>query len=73
MADQPWAWRRRQKRLALQSLPADQYPMMIAFAAPCDEPPDLERYYTFGFDLLMSAIRPRRAGPITFPEDSGLR
>ncbi len=47
---------RRQKRLALESLPADRYPMMVAFAATYAEEPDTERYYVFGIDLLMSAV-----------------
>jgi AcrR family transcriptional regulator len=47
---------RRQKRLALESLPADRYPMMVAFAATYAEAPDTERYYTFGIDLLLAAV-----------------
>jgi hypothetical protein len=47
---------RRQKRLALESLPADRYPMMVAFAATYAEAPDIERYYAFGIDLLMAAV-----------------
>jgi len=56
---------RRQKRLSLEALPADRYPMMVAFAQTLRDEPDLERYYAFGIDLLMSGIdamtRPRSA------------
>jgi TetR/AcrR family tetracycline transcriptional repressor len=47
---------RRQKRLTLESLPADRYPMMVAFAATYADALDDVRYYTFGVDLLMSAV-----------------
>ena len=47
---------RRQRRLQLESLPADQFPMMVAFAGTFGHEPDLERYFAFGLDLLMSAV-----------------
>ena len=47
---------RRQKRLSLERLPADRYPMMVAFAATYAREPDCERYYAFGIDLIMSAV-----------------
>ncbi|MGX6607975.1 TetR/AcrR family transcriptional regulator [Micromonosporaceae bacterium Da 78-11] len=61
-ADQVDEWR-RQKRLELERLPADQFPMMVAFSACYATEPDPERYYAFGVDLLMSAVEttaPRR-------------
>jgi AcrR family transcriptional regulator len=54
-AEEAPEWR-RQKRLALESLPADRYPMMVAFAATYSEKLDTERYYAFGVDLLMAAV-----------------
>ncbi|MEV6343817.1 TetR family transcriptional regulator [Actinoplanes sp. NPDC051851] len=53
--DQAAEWR-RQKRLALECLPADRFPMMIEFARTYEREPDVERYYDFGMDLLMSAV-----------------
>jgi AcrR family transcriptional regulator len=47
---------RRQKRLALESLPVDRFPMVVAFAATYADPPDNDHYYAFGVDLLMSAV-----------------
>jgi TetR/AcrR family transcriptional regulator, tetracycline repressor protein len=47
---------RRQKRLALEMLPRDEYPMLVAFARTLEDDPDVERYYRFGVDLLMAAI-----------------
>jgi AcrR family transcriptional regulator len=47
---------RRQRRLQLESLPADQFPMMVAFAGTFAREPDVERYFAFGLDLLMSAV-----------------
>jgi TetR/AcrR family tetracycline transcriptional repressor len=47
---------RRQKRLSLERLPADRFPMMVAFGATYAEAPDSERYYAFGVDLLMSGV-----------------
>jgi TetR/AcrR family transcriptional regulator, tetracycline repressor protein len=47
---------RRQKRLNLEKLPADEYPMVVAFARTLDREPDVDRYYRFGIDLLMAAV-----------------
>jgi len=47
---------RRQRRVQLESLPADQFPMMVAFAATFGREPDVDRYFAFGVDLLMSAV-----------------
>jgi TetR/AcrR family transcriptional regulator, tetracycline repressor protein len=47
---------RRQKRLALEMLPQDEYPMLVAFARTLEAEPDVDRYYRFGVDLLMAAI-----------------
>ncbi|WP_433300433.1 TetR/AcrR family transcriptional regulator [Actinoplanes sp. CA-030573] len=47
---------RRQKRLALESLPVDKYPMMVAFGATYAKEPDTERYYRFGVDLIMAGV-----------------
>jgi AcrR family transcriptional regulator len=55
---------RRQKRLALEKLPPDEYGMMVAFARTLETEPDVDRYYRFGIDLLMSgveAVAARRA------------
>jgi TetR/AcrR family transcriptional regulator, tetracycline repressor protein len=55
---------RRQKRLALEKLPPDEYGMMVAFARTLENEPDVDRYYRFGIDLLMSgveAVAARRA------------
>jgi AcrR family transcriptional regulator len=47
---------RRQKRLKMERLPADQFPMLVAFAATYQEEPDPERYFAFGVDLLMAGV-----------------
>jgi AcrR family transcriptional regulator len=54
-ADQAAEWR-RQKRLELQRLPADRFPMLVAFADTFGREPDPERYFAFGIDLLMAAV-----------------
>jgi TetR/AcrR family tetracycline transcriptional repressor len=51
---------RRQKRLALEMLPRDEYPMLVEFARTLESEPDVERYYRFGVDLLMAAIESAR-------------
>jgi TetR/AcrR family tetracycline transcriptional repressor len=53
--DQTVEWR-RQRRLQLERLPADRFPMLVAFAATFAEEPNLERYYAFGVDLMMSGV-----------------
>jgi TetR/AcrR family tetracycline transcriptional repressor len=47
---------RRQKRLKMEQLPPDQFPMLVAFAATYNEEPDPERYFAFGIDLLMAGV-----------------
>jgi AcrR family transcriptional regulator len=54
-ADQVAEWR-RQKRLKMERLPADQFPMIVAFAGTYNDEPDPERYFTFGIDLLMAGV-----------------
>jgi TetR/AcrR family tetracycline transcriptional repressor len=54
-ADQVDEWR-RQKRLKMEQLPADQFPMLVAFAATYKDDLDQERYFRFGVDLLMAAV-----------------
>jgi AcrR family transcriptional regulator len=54
-AAQAAEWR-RQKRLGLEKLPQDEYPMLVAFARTMESEPDVDRYYRFGIDLLMSAV-----------------
>ncbi|SLM03446.1 TetR family transcriptional regulator [Actinoplanes sp. SE50/110] len=53
---------RRQKRVQMECLPADEYPMMIEFARTYRRAPDVERYYAFGLDLLMAAVETMAAG-----------
>ncbi|GAA0405528.1 TetR family transcriptional regulator [Acrocarpospora corrugata] len=53
---------RRQKRLHLESLPADRFPRMVEFAKTFETEPDVERYYAFGVDLLMSGVESLAAG-----------
>jgi AcrR family transcriptional regulator len=47
---------RRQKRLAMETLSLDEYPMLVAFARTLEEEPDVEQYYAFGIDLLMAGV-----------------
>jgi TetR/AcrR family transcriptional regulator, tetracycline repressor protein len=47
---------RRQKRLALEKLPPDEYPMVVKYARTVEVEPDIERYYAFGIDLLMAGV-----------------
>jgi TetR/AcrR family transcriptional regulator, tetracycline repressor protein len=47
---------RRQKRLKMERLPADQFPMLVAFAGTYNDEPDPERYFAFGIDLLMAGV-----------------
>jgi TetR/AcrR family transcriptional regulator, tetracycline repressor protein len=53
--DEVKEWR-RQKRLAMESLPADRFPMVVEFAHTYTRAPDTEHYYSFGIDLLMSGV-----------------
>jgi len=52
--DQATEWR-RQRRLTLERLPADQFPKLVAFAGTYGAPQDSEEFYSFGIDLLMAA------------------
>ncbi|GGQ50522.1 TetR/AcrR family transcriptional regulator [Couchioplanes azureus] len=47
---------RRQRRLQLERLPADRFPMLVAFAETYHREPDIDRYFAFGVDLLLSAV-----------------
>lgn len=47
---------RRQRRVELECLPADTFPMMVQFGATYAGEPDVERYYTFGIDLLINGV-----------------
>ncbi len=47
---------RRQKRLTLERLPADEFPRIVEYAKAMEEEPDLDAYYAFGLDLLMSGV-----------------
>jgi TetR/AcrR family transcriptional regulator, tetracycline repressor protein len=46
----------RQQRLALEHLPPGRYPHLSALAATLSNRPDLSAYYSFGIDLLLSAV-----------------
>jgi TetR/AcrR family transcriptional regulator, tetracycline repressor protein len=72
-ADQVEEWR-RQKRLKMEQLPADKFPMLVAFAATYKEEPDPERYFQFGIDLLMAGVEAiaRGRGGSAQPADSEL-
>ena len=47
---------RRQRRLELERLPADEFPNMVAFSATYNDEPDPDRYFRFGVDLLMGGV-----------------
>ncbi|GGO16334.1 transcriptional regulator [Microbispora rosea subsp. aerata] len=47
---------RRQKRLALERVPADQFPRIVDYAKTVEQEPDIDAYYAFGLDLLMSGV-----------------
>ena len=47
---------RRQKRLQLERLPVDKFPMLVAFAGCYAEDFDAERYFTFGIDVIMAGV-----------------
>jgi AcrR family transcriptional regulator len=53
---------RRQKRLELEKLPRDEYPMLVAYAATLEPEPDADRYFQFGIDLLMGAVTAAEGG-----------
>src|SRR5699024_1646811 len=47
---------RRQRRVELECLPADRFPMMVRFGATYAGEPDVERYYAFGIELLLAGV-----------------
>ena len=47
---------RRQKRLAMEKLPPDEFPKVVEFARTLEEEPNLERYYEQGIDLLLAGV-----------------
>jgi AcrR family transcriptional regulator len=59
--DEAAEWR-RQKRLALEQLSSSEYPMVVAYARTLEDEPDVERYYAFGIDLLMTAVETMASG-----------
>ncbi|MER7276488.1 TetR family transcriptional regulator [Dactylosporangium sp. NPDC000244] len=59
--DQVDEWLRRQ-RLHLEGLPPQQFPHMVRLADSYRSLPDLERYYSFGIDLVMGAVEKMAAG-----------
>jgi TetR/AcrR family transcriptional regulator, tetracycline repressor protein len=54
---------RRQKRLALEALSPQDYPMIQAYAATLREPVDADRYFAFGIDLLMAGVKAQAPKP----------
>jgi AcrR family transcriptional regulator len=61
---------RRQRRLALEKLPADEYPMVVAFARTLEGEPDIERYYALGVDVLMAGVEAIAAARVPAPAAS---
>ncbi len=64
LTEQEVAEWRRQRRLTLEKLPPDEFPMVVAFARTLEEKPDLDHYYGQGVDLLVAgveAVAARRA------------
>ncbi|WP_324291223.1 TetR/AcrR family transcriptional regulator [Paractinoplanes pyxinae] len=47
---------RRQRRLELECLPVDRFPMMVRFGATYAGEPEVERYYAFGIELLINGV-----------------
>ena len=47
---------RRQRRLTMEKLSPDEFPMVVAFARTLEDAPDLERYYDLGIDLLLAGV-----------------
>jgi AcrR family transcriptional regulator len=60
-AEEAPEWRRK-KRLMLESLPADRFPMVVAFGATYASAPDNEHYYSFCVDLVMAAVEAMAPG-----------
>ncbi|MEV6304087.1 TetR family transcriptional regulator [Actinoplanes sp. NPDC051861] len=46
----------RQKRLHLESMASDRFPLMVEFAASYRDEPDVEHYYAFSIDLLVAGV-----------------
>ncbi|MEU9890776.1 TetR family transcriptional regulator [Sphaerisporangium sp. NPDC051011] len=46
----------RLRRLHIETLPRDRYPRMVEYGATLHAPPDIERYFTFGIDLMMEGV-----------------
>lgn len=81
MAPEQAAECHRQTWLALESLPADRYPLLVRLAAAMPDTPDVEGYYAFGLDLILAGVRAlaaERSGlagsglPDSGPADAGL-
>jgi TetR/AcrR family tetracycline transcriptional repressor len=72
-ADEQVEWR-RQRRLELECLPPDRFPMLIKFGETYQQPPDPERYFAFGIDLLLAGVEAiaatRAAAPAAAPVTS---
>lgn len=47
---------RRMRRIELECLPSDKFPMMVRIGSLYADEPDPERYYTFGVELLMTGV-----------------
>jgi TetR/AcrR family tetracycline transcriptional repressor len=47
---------RRQKRMNLEALPPDRFPMMIELAESYRNEPDMDRYYAFYVNLLVAGV-----------------
>jgi len=56
MTPQQGAEWRRQKWLALESLPVDTFPRMVEFSKTFETEPDVDEFYAFGVDLLMAGV-----------------
>jgi TetR/AcrR family tetracycline transcriptional repressor len=54
-ATQEPEWR-RQKRMNLEALPPDRFPMMIELAESYRNEPDMDRYYAFYVNLLVAGV-----------------
>jgi hypothetical protein len=47
---------RRQKRLNMEKLPPAECATLVEFAKTLEREPDIQHYYQFGIDLLMSGV-----------------
>ncbi|MEO3812995.1 TetR family transcriptional regulator [Sphaerisporangium sp. B11E5] len=48
--------RRRQRALRLEALPRDRFPHVVEYGTIAAAPPDVEHYFAFGVDLLLSGV-----------------